>query len=267
MPEGIQVRGVRRSSISPLKGIRQRFVCVLLHVVKLIVKTVPDKQESINHAYQGSDARDDCLRPCNPCRALRCFISQQQSLEFWIIRHRFAMGGRMCREHEPGIGGAMVVLDNGSYILTDEYGRYHFPAVVPGHRLLKINLRHLADNATSTTEETEVVSVTPGLLAKANFGVRFELESKTIGRPATKGVVLKSHGKEKPVQVQGNVEMLLAVVNGTLSDLPNAEIQLGVEALEEMIELRQSANCPMVEADVNASKHRAEQNVKGDERA
>lgn len=33
---------------------------------------------------------------------------------------------------EPGIAGAMVALDNGTYALTDAHGRYHFPALTPG---------------------------------------------------------------------------------------------------------------------------------------
>ena len=141
-------------------------------------------------------------------------------------------------EGEAGIGGAMVVLDNGSYVLTDEYGRYHFPAVTSGHRLLKINLRHLADNALATTDEALVVSVTPGLLVKANFGVRYQVESETIGRPALKGIALESESTQKPIQVQGNVEVMLAVINGAINTLSNAEVQLGKNVLEERVEIR-----------------------------
>ncbi len=141
-------------------------------------------------------------------------------------------------EGEAGIGGAMVVLDNGSYVLTDEYGRYHFPAVVPGHRLLKINLKHLAENAMATTEVSRVVSVTEGLLAKANFGVSYEMETNTIGRPAVMGMSLQGESKQKPVQVQGNVVAMLAVINGALDTLPGADIQLASRSVADMIEIR-----------------------------
>lgn len=141
-------------------------------------------------------------------------------------------------EGEAGIGGAMVVLDNGSYVLTDEYGRYHFPAVVPGHRLVKINLRHLADNAMGTTEQALVVSVTPGLLAKANFGVSYEMESTTIGRLAVKGLNVQGDSTQKPIQVQGNVVAMLAVINGALDTTPNADIQLGSRLVADMVEIR-----------------------------
>jgi len=51
---------------------------------------------------------------------------------------------------EPGISGAMVALDNGSYVLTDTYGRYHFPAVKPGQRMVKLNIHSIAANASVT---------------------------------------------------------------------------------------------------------------------
>jgi uncharacterized repeat protein (TIGR01451 family) len=38
---------------------------------------------------------------------------------------------------EEGVAGVMVALDDGTYALTDEYGRYHFPAIKPGHRYFK----------------------------------------------------------------------------------------------------------------------------------
>ncbi len=141
-------------------------------------------------------------------------------------------------EGEAGIGGAMVVLDNGSYVLTDEYGRYHFPAVVPGHRLLKINLKHLAENAMATTEVSRVVSVTEGLLAKANFGVSYEMETNTIGRPAVMGMNLDGESRQKPIQVQGNVVAMLTVINGALNTTPNADVHLGSHSVADIVEIR-----------------------------
>jgi len=44
---------------------------------------------------------------------------------------------------EAGIPGAMVALDDGTYAITDPFGRYHFPAVRPGQRLVKVNLLSL----------------------------------------------------------------------------------------------------------------------------
>ena len=53
-------------------------------------------------------------------------------------------------EDEPGVAGAMVALDSGVYALTDEHGRYHFPAVKPGQRAIKINLQSITGYAAAT---------------------------------------------------------------------------------------------------------------------
>jgi outer membrane protein OmpA-like peptidoglycan-associated protein len=140
-------------------------------------------------------------------------------------------------EGEEGIGSVMVVLDDGTYALTDEYGRYHFPAIKPGHRMLKINLRSLADGAQATTDETVVVSVTAGLLAKANFGVSYTPEAIKIGRPAQPGIRIKSETVHQPIKVMGTVKTLTVLINGTMASLPSQDIRMQVEALDEVVEI------------------------------
>jgi len=63
---------------------------------------------------------------------------------------------------EKGISGAMVALDEGVYALTDAQGRYHFPAIEPGQRMVKINLPRISGNAQATTGATKIMTVTPG---------------------------------------------------------------------------------------------------------
>ncbi len=99
--------------------------------------------------------------------------------------------------HEPGIAGAMVALDNGSYALTDLYGRYHFPAIKPGQRLIKINLDSVGPGSFATTDAAKVVSVTPGLMAKVNFGVIQLTENETIGRAGERDFKSSSQETEK----------------------------------------------------------------------
>jgi uncharacterized repeat protein (TIGR01451 family) len=139
---------------------------------------------------------------------------------------------------EPGVPGAMVVMDNGDYVITDEFGRYHFPAVKPGHRLVKINVLALPAGAKVTTDEALVVIVTPGLLAKANFGVIVEHETETIGRPGQTGMGVKSEAQDQPVQVVGSAETLQIMVNGLMASLPLSDIRMSVEALPEMVEVK-----------------------------
>jgi len=145
---------------------------------------------------------------------------------------------------EPGIGQVMVALDNGSYALTDEYGRYHFPAVTPGQRLLKINLNSLPPGTTLTTRETQVVAVTPGLLAKANFGVQYHVDTESIGRPGRQGsrpeggLLLASQASRKPLEVIGNVEEPAVLINGDQAKLPKSDIRMVPDNPDQVIDIK-----------------------------
>ncbi len=128
---------------------------------------------------------------------------------------------------EDGIAGAMVVLDDGTYVLTDSHGRYHLPAVQPGQRLLKLNSHSLPSGTRFTTPITQVVSVTPGLLVKANFGARHRVELKKIGREGESSVnVERKEVNESTVDVYGSVAMQNLFVNGTEIPVSNADVNM-----------------------------------------
>jgi len=138
---------------------------------------------------------------------------------------------------ESGIPGAMVVLDEGTYVLTDPHGRFHFPAVSPGERLLKINLLGLGNGAAATDGELRVVSLTPGLLAKVNFGVSYRYEETAIGSPPEYGIELASEGGARPIEVHGSVENHLLLLNGQQVLLPGNDIRMRLSSLEEVVRL------------------------------
>ena len=129
---------------------------------------------------------------------------------------------------ERGIADAMVVLDNGTYVLTDQYGRYHIPGIRPGHRMLKINRRSLPAGTRVRGEESRIVSVTPGLLVKVNFQVAQDLTVETIGRPGDMGLTLNSQDRMEPVEVTGSTGALQVMVNGVNANLPQSDVVLGV---------------------------------------
>ncbi len=134
-------------------------------------------------------------------------------------------------ENEPGIAGAMVVLDEGTYALTDTHGRYHFPAVTPGERLLKINLATLPSGTTLSTNETQVVSVTPGLLVKANFGAIQNIVIKEIGETGERGLLVSVTETPKDISLIGNAEIQNIIVNGSQVRLPQADVRLYVDGI------------------------------------
>jgi uncharacterized repeat protein (TIGR01451 family) len=139
---------------------------------------------------------------------------------------------------EAGIADAMVVLDNGTYVLTDEYGRYHFPVVTPGHRLVKLNIHSIPFIAKATSDEARILSVTPGLLVKANFGVDVHYETESIGRPGQYGLLMISEEDKKPIQVMGSADMLTVLINGDKALLPSSDITMVVEGLGEVVQMK-----------------------------
>ena len=156
-----------------------------------------------------------------------CTISQPVSVDLQVVADpMFDLGtiiGKVFNDldgdgwqdrGELGISGAMVALDSGSYVLTDANGRYHFPAVKPGQRMVKLNVHSIAGNARVSTGDKKVLSVTRGLLAKANFGVSYNFESESIGRDGEYGVSLNSVNDKLPDRIEGSASNLSAVVNG-----------------------------------------------------
>ncbi len=127
---------------------------------------------------------------------------------------------------ERGIAAAMVVLDEGTYAITDSHGRYHFPSVTPGERLLKINIASLPAGTTLSSNETQVISVSPGLLAKVNFAAVQNIIIEKLGRPGIKGLKLSASTQARDITLIGNTEEQSINVNGSYLPLPQAEVRM-----------------------------------------
>jgi len=73
---------------------------------------------------------------------------------------------------EEGIPMVRLATEQGMVVTTDEFGKYHIPAVTPGQHLVKIDGRTLPEGTQFVTEQAYLVKVTEGLLAKASFAVK-----------------------------------------------------------------------------------------------
>ena len=76
---------------------------------------------------------------------------------------------------EPGLAGVRVVTPRGTVITTDEFGRFHVPCAELPDRIgsnftLKVDERSLPTGYRMTTENPRTIRVTPGKVAKMNFG-------------------------------------------------------------------------------------------------
>lgn len=98
---------------------------------------------------------------------------------------------------EPGIPGALVVLDDGLQATTDARGQYHLAGVLPGggpagarafgDRALKLARHTLPPGARFTTDETRVVPLSPGALVQIDFGVDVPAPEAPLPRPLPAG--------------------------------------------------------------------------------
>lgn len=72
---------------------------------------------------------------------------------------------------EDGIPNVNIVMEDGTIVTTDDYGRYHIPAIIPGRHVLRIDETTLPQNVVLTTDKVVIIDTTPGIMSKVNFGV------------------------------------------------------------------------------------------------
>jgi hypothetical protein len=81
---------------------------------------------------------------------------------------------------EEGLEGVKIASDTGIYAITDEEGKYHFPYLQIGQRVLKIDESTLPKKASMTTESPRKIVVTKGILTKVSFGVKLSEGEKIL---------------------------------------------------------------------------------------
>ncbi|MGR3174722.1 MAG: choice-of-anchor U domain-containing protein [Candidatus Scalindua sp.] len=73
---------------------------------------------------------------------------------------------------EEPIGNVQIFTKYGAVITTDNAGRYHLASIIPGSHLFRLDERTLPEGAYLTTDKVVIANITPGVLAKVNFGVK-----------------------------------------------------------------------------------------------
>lgn len=79
---------------------------------------------------------------------------------------------------ERGIPGVRIGTVEGLLVETDGYGRFHLEGITPSHYargsnfIMKVDTATLPKGSTFTTENPRVKRVTPGLMARFDFGVK-----------------------------------------------------------------------------------------------
>ena len=107
-------------------------------------------------------------------------------------------------EGENGLEGVKVASDTGIYAITDEDGKYHFPYIETGQRVLKIDTATLPEGAVITTESPRKTVVTEGILTKISFGIKLPQEKEAI---PTTGPLLKVSVSEDPILLKPHLKV------------------------------------------------------------
>ncbi len=131
------------------------------------------------------------------------------SVEADAVFERSTLLGRVtCDAAGPGVYGARVVLDTGRTATTDPEGRFHFTAVPPGLRVLKVDPASLPPRTTLVDDVARPVAVTRGFSQVVEFRARC-ISERTVADAVT-GL---SRGGARVV-VSGDAHTLGLIANG-----------------------------------------------------
>ncbi len=157
-------------------------------------------------------------------------------------------GGKLAPEvvtpdAEQGLPGVRLSTVNGTLITTDEYGRFsvpcaELPASIGSNFTLKLDERTLPTGYAITTENPRTIRVTPGTVAKLNFGVALgnvidiDLMAAAFGAGAAPSAAL-ANGVDQLAAQLGDSPVVLNLnyyVNGESRDIARARLD-AAEAL------------------------------------
>jgi large repetitive protein len=131
---------------------------------------------------------------------------------------------------EPGLPGVRIATVNGLLMTTDEFGRFHvpcasLPADIGSNFTLKLDTRTLPVGFALTTENPRTLRLTPGKVAKMNFGVTLT-EMVDIG--LTAGAFLPGSVEPTQALIDG-VKTLIGRIADTPSTLRLTYLLAGAE--------------------------------------
>ena len=96
---------------------------------------------------------------------------------------------------EEPIPNLQIVMEDGTVITAGKDGKYHSAGIIPGRHLFRLDERTLPEEAYLTTDKVVIVDITPGILAKVNFGVNLQGQGQKTEIPVK---ITQERGKPEP---------------------------------------------------------------------
>lgn len=191
-PDSVQLDGAAAGSAAAFSADGQRLTISLGQLapgatrrIRYALQLRADAQagQAVNRA-RATDSRGTLAQASAVVRIDRETIGQRMTIVGKVESGACTATGAV----RPGIGGVRVILEDGSYTVTDEDGRYHFEGVVPGNHVVQVDPStlapggHFVDCTRSTRSAgsaiSRFVSGSGGAVAIANFN------AVVPGRPA-----------------------------------------------------------------------------------
>jgi hypothetical protein len=119
------------------------------------------------------------------------------------------------QRNEMGLPNVHVYIDTGSFVITDERGKFHLQNIKPGQRMVKVDQDTLPPESKPEKEGSRILNITPGLVAKTNFAIKckfdkFRSEDILLYLPKNKAIF-----RNKTLTILGQADPLKNIkING-----------------------------------------------------
>ncbi len=144
---------------------------------------------------------------------------------------------------ERGVPRARIYLDNGSYSVADDHGKYHFSNIAGGYHMAKVDPDTVPPGATPTRSIRRDFHLTPGLPAKIDFGFACKLEATAVTSAEPPPPTM--------IEITGS-EQAMAITVGSETFISNdVDVVLSQVSAEPLFESNRLVLTPRIGADGN----------------
>ncbi|MFO7890217.1 MAG: hypothetical protein R6V04_07740 [bacterium] len=179
MGEQVRLQWTLQDTLNPGKVIRLRY--------RVTVSLSVTMGEHENRVTASGDVGDGVWIKSNIATAavlIRAGILDTRGFIFGKVYQDLNHSGQH-DNGEPGLKGVELILEDGTRVTTDEYGKYSIPNVEYGQHVLRLNERTLPEGSQNLSEGPEfmgdptsqLIRLSPGGMAKANFIIRVKDQS------------------------------------------------------------------------------------------
>ena len=168
-----------------------------------------------------------------------------------FLGERTVLIGRVFDDHnrdnyqepgEPGIAGARVVMEDGSFAITDKYGLYHLVGIRPGLHLVRLDDVSLPSGCQASVISRSVNAVSGGPILRADFPVLCQQKPKQPEvNPGTQQEQKQQTAVPNFPAMSSGEEIIFPLVGSVFVQRDKVSVMLETE-LSDMVDLYVNGN-------------------------